>query len=110
MCSHGWPPPAATDGKPGSPGQLRPQNHARRGAGNLRVNYWYSKVCNSLSGPEIGLLGRILAGLLPGKHRHPPSGRPKAGRRADFCISPVAVRPKNGPEARFPTRKHYCVT
>jgi hypothetical protein len=35
---------------------------------------------NSASGPEICLPGRILAGLLPGKHRNRPSGRPKAGR------------------------------
>ncbi len=65
---------------------------------------------NSASGPEIGLLGRILAGLLPGKHRNRPSGRPKAGRRADFGVFPVAIRPKSDPEGRFPARKHYCVT
>ncbi len=29
-----------------------------------------------LPGREIGLPGRILAGLLPGKHRNRPSGRP----------------------------------
>jgi hypothetical protein len=27
---------------------------------------------NNASGPEIGLPGRILAGLLPGKHQHLP--------------------------------------
>ncbi len=61
------------------------------------------------SGPGIGLPGWILAGLLPGKHRNRPSGRPSAGRRADFSAFPVAVRPKSGPEGRFPARKHYCV-
>ncbi len=65
---------------------------------------------NSASGPEIGLPGRILAGLLTGKHRNRPSGRPKAGRRAYFGAIPVAVRPKSGPEGRFTARKHYCVT
>ncbi len=45
------------------------------------------------SGPAIGLPGRILGGLLPGRHRNRPSGRPKAGRRADFS----AFRP----EGRF---------
>ena len=64
----------------------------------------YSTLRNSASGPEIGLPGRIFAGLLQ------PSGRPKAGRRADFGALPVAVRPKSSPEARFPARKHYCVT
>ncbi len=64
---------------------------------------------NSASGPEIGLLGRILAGLLLGKQRHRPSGRPKAGWRADFGSFLIAVRPKSGPEVRFPARKHYCV-
>ncbi len=39
-----------------------------------------------------------------------PSGRPKAGRRADFGVFPIAVRPNCGPEVRFPARKHYCVT
>jgi hypothetical protein len=55
---------------------------------------------DSSSGPEIGLPGRIWAGLLPGK----------AGRRAEFSDFPVAVRPQSGPEVRFPTRNHYCVT
>ncbi len=67
-------------------------------------------LCNSVSGPEAGLPGRILAGLPPGKHQNRPSGRPKAGRRADFGGFPVAVRPISGPEGRFPARKHYGVT
>ncbi len=55
---------------------------------------------NNASGPGIGLPGRILAGLLPGKHRNRISGRPSAGRRADVGSLPVAVRPKSGPEGR----------
>ena len=70
----------------------------------------YSMLRNNASGPEIGLPGRILAGLLPEKHRNRPSGRPSAGRRADFGAFPVAVRPQSGPEGRFTARKHYCVT
>ncbi len=54
----------------------------------------YSMLCNSASGPEICLPGRVLAGPLPGKHRNRPSGRPKAGRRADVGAFPGAVRPK----------------
>ncbi len=48
--------------------------------------YFYSMLRNNASGPEIGLPGRILAGLQPGKHRNQPSGRPSAGGRADFAI------------------------
>ncbi len=55
---------------------------------------------NSASGPEIGLPGRILVGLLPGKHRNRPSGRPSAGRGAHFDSFPVAVRPN-------PARKDF---
>ncbi len=69
-----------------------------------------SMLRNNASGPKIGLPRRILAGLLPGKNRNRPSGRPKAGRRADFGSLPVAVRAKSGPEGRCPARKHYCVT
>jgi hypothetical protein len=70
----------------------------------------YSMLHNIASGPEIGLPGRILSGMLPGMHRHRSSDRPSACRRADFGAFPVAVRPKSGPEGRFPARKHYCVT
>ncbi len=81
------------------------------GRGTLDTSEWfYSMLPNGASGPEIGLPGRILAGLLPGRHRNRPSGWPKAGRRTDFGSFPVAVRPKSGPEGRFPARKHYCVT
>ncbi len=74
-----------------------------------------TKICSLLyitqySGSEIGLPGRILAGLLPGKQRNGPSGRPSAGRRADIGVFLVAVRPKSAPEGRFTARKHYCVT
>ncbi len=72
--------------------------------------YKYSMSRNNGSGPEIGLPGRILAGLVPGKHRHRPSGRPSAGQRTGFSVFPVAVRPISGPEGRFMARNHYCVT
>ncbi len=65
---------------------------------------------NRTSGPEIGVPGRILAGLPPEKNLQRPSGRPKAGRRADFGAFRVAVRPKSGPEGGFTARKHYCIT
>ncbi len=76
------------------------------------VTSWlcYSMLRNSASGPEIGLPGRILAGLQPGKDRIRHSGRPSAGWRADFGAFPAAVRPSSGPEGRFTARKHCCVT
>ncbi len=67
-------------------------------------------LCNKASGPAIRVPGRIFAGLLPEKNRNRPSGRPKAGCKADFGVFPVAVRPKSRPESRFTARKHYCVT
>ncbi len=59
---------------------------------------------NRASGPEIGLPGRILAGLLPGKNRNRPSFRPE-GRFLCFPgSSPAKIRPRRpiyGPEARL---------
>ncbi len=48
----------------------------------------YSMLRNGASGPEIG--------------------RPKAGRRADLEALQIRIRPKSGPEAQFPARKHYA--
>ncbi len=70
----------------------------------------HTMLCNSASKPEIGLLGRMSAGLQSGTPQNRPSGRPSAGRRADFDVCPTRIRPKSGREARFPARKHYCVT
>ncbi len=71
----------------------------------------YSMLRNTASGPEIGLPGLILAGLLPGKNRKRPSGRPSAGRRADFGAFPVAkVQQTYGQEGGFPARRHYCLS
>ncbi len=68
--------------------------------------YRYPVLRNSASGPEIGLPGRLSAGFQSGK----PQNRPSAGRVADFEAFPNRVRPKSEPEARFLSRKHYCVT
>ena len=38
-----------------------------------------TQVRNNVSGPEIGLPGRILAGLLPGKHRNGPCNSAAGG-------------------------------
>ncbi len=43
----------------------------------------------------------------PDCHRESTKIGPPAGRRADFDIFPVAVRPKSGPEGRFPARTYY---
>ena len=56
---------------------------------------------NNASGPEIGLPGRIWAGLLPGKHR-PAFGRPEDRFRCFPGSSPAEIRPGrpiSGPEA-----------
>jgi hypothetical protein len=58
-----------------------------------RELYFMSR--NRVSGPYIGLPGQIFAGLLLGKGRNQPSGRPKAGRRADLGAF-LVVRPKSG--------------
>ncbi len=55
------------------------------------------------------LLGRkpgFRAGFRPGSSRE----RLKIGPAADFEAFPMRIRPKFKPEARFPARKHYCVT
>ncbi len=67
----------------------------------------YSMLHNSASGPEIGLLGWILAGLLPGKHRNRPSeGRPEGRFRCFPGKNPATIRPGRpiyGPEALLRT-------
>ncbi len=50
------------------------------------------------------------AGLQLGKLQNRPSGLPPAGRRADFDVSPIRIRPKSAPEGRLPALKHYCIT
>jgi hypothetical protein len=52
-----------------------------------RKIFWkqcYPMLRNNACGPEIGLSGRISAGFSSGKHQNRPSGRPSAGRGADF--------------------------
>ncbi len=48
--------------------------------------------------------------ILAGKPQHGPSGRPSAGRKADFEVFPSGVRPISSPEVRFQAGKHYCLT
>ncbi len=73
-------------------------------------SFFLSMLRNNASGPDIGLPGRSLAGLLPGRHHIRPFGRPSAGRRADFGAFPVAVLPKSGRQGGFPARSQYCAT
>ncbi len=64
--------------------------------------YPYSMLCNDASGAESGLPGRILAGLLPGKHPNRPSGQPEGRFRYFPGSSPPKIqpgRPISGPEA-----------
>ncbi len=70
----------------------------------------YPMLCNNASGSEIVFQGQISAGFLSGKLPNRPSGRPKAGRRADFEAFPIRIRPECVPEARFAARKRHCST
>ncbi len=58
---------------------------------------------NQVSGPDFG---RILVGKVSKSALRQTEGRPEA----DFDAFPIRIRPKSGPEARFPARRHYCVT
>jgi hypothetical protein len=60
------------------------------------------------SGLETKLPGRLSAGFKPESFKIGlPAGRlPAGGSISRFS----RIRPKPSPEARFPTRKHYCVT
>jgi hypothetical protein len=62
------------------------------------VRCLFSMLRNSAAGLEIGLPGRSLAGLLPGKHRYLPAGRfPCFPGSSPAKIRPG--RPISGPEA-----------
>ena len=56
---------------------------------------------NSASGPETELPGWMSAGFKSAEFQNLPSGRPSA-----FEAFPIRIRPKSGPEGRFPARKH----
>ncbi len=74
-----------------------------RGGGNLRfLTLWnlfanYPRLRNNASGPEIGLPDQISTGFYLGDPQNRTSGRPSAGRRADFEAFP------NGGTLRFLT-------
>ncbi len=70
----------------------------------------YPMLRNNASGPESGLPAWISDGFSSGKPQTRPSGRPKAGRRADLKVLSFRIWPKSGPEAQSSARKHYCVT
>ena len=53
---------------------------------------FYPMLCNSASGPEIGFPDRISAGLQSARPQNRRSGRPSAGRRADFDAFPTRIR------------------
>ncbi len=65
-------PPTFWNGVGGRRGRPNPKN--RRVPDGPKT--MYSMLRNSASGPEIGLPGRLLAGLLPGNHQNRPSGEP----------------------------------
>ncbi len=70
----------------------RPPHHTGIFRGRSALPLSCSVLRNGASGPEIGLSGRILAGLLPGKHQNRwlPGSSPAKSRPG---------RPHSGPEA-----------
>ncbi len=48
-------------------------------------------------------------GFRPDSNRESVKIGPLAGRRADFYVFQIGIRPKSGPEAQFPARRHYCL-
>jgi hypothetical protein len=70
---------------------------------SVTLKHVYFVLCNIASGPTIGLPGLILDGLLPGKNRNRPSGRPWPEGRF-WCFpgsNPSKMRPGrpiSGPE------------
>jgi hypothetical protein len=69
----------------------------------------YPMLPNRASGPgrKPGFRARSRPDSSRIKPQSRPSGRPSAGRRADSQAFPMRVRPKSGPDALFPARKHY---
>ena len=70
------------------------QNYNLKSSHKSYLEKLHPMLCNSASGQ---------AGLRPDFDRE---NRPSAGRKADFEALPIRIRPKSGPEARFPARKH----
>ncbi len=64
-----------------------------RTAVRLKCPFTYHMLCNSASGPEIGLPSRISAGFYSRKLQN----RPPAGRRTDFEAFPIRIRPESDP-------------
>ncbi len=75
-----------------------------------RCGGWGTFVSRRAFGSRRLLLPPRLVSRRSGKPQNQTSGWPKAGRRTDFDAVPTRIRPKSGPEARFPVRKHYCFT
>ncbi len=61
----------------------------------------------SASGPEIGFRGGF---RLDSSRENIKIGSPAGRRPVGGSILKLSRRPKSGPEAGFPARKHYCVT
>ncbi len=76
---------------------LRPSRHGAAAGGGILpyVTHAYRL--------EIRPPGRILAGLSSGKHQHLSSGRPMAGRRADFEVFPIRLRQPDEKSSSEPT-------
>ncbi len=86
------------------------------------LGYWGGSLfpCRSETRPDqttlcyaLVLAGRksgLRAGFEPDFSREGIQIGITAGRRPDFDVYPIGIRPKSCPEARFQARKHYCLT
>ncbi len=92
--------------KIGRPEPLCTRSSPTRQAPRQSVQFWAT-----LGAPRLILIPGFWPGAGNRRFRglNGPLLSPKAGRRADFGAFPAAVRPKSGPEGRFPALKHYCV-
>ena len=67
-------------------------------------------VCKNTSGPGVGFPIWMSAGFCPGRYQNQFVGQPMAGRRPEFNVFAIRIRPKIGPDARLPARRCSCMT
>ena len=72
--------------------------------------YKAGMVCKNTSGPGVGFPIWMSAGFYPGRYQNQFVGQPMAGRRPEFNVFAIRIRPKIGPDARLPARRCSCMT
>jgi hypothetical protein len=69
---------------------------------------YHAALCYSIVLP--GRKAVFRAGFRPDSIRESHKIGPPAGLKADVEAFPIRIWSQCGPEARFPDRKHYCLT